>query len=235
VRPASANIRDCRLWIAGGEGPASERGRVRETLWVSDRLVDLLTAIDGINADDPTVVVVRSERLPLALAHGRLADEWVQRLGGPQVTAEVRIAARAHHLRRWAVPRSSYPPGRPGYLRWRLDQKNRHAHEVAQLMTDNGYGDSEVARVQSLIRRQHRETDVDAQLVEDAACLVFIETQLGDMTERIDRDQLVEVVRKAARKMSSTALHVASTLELPTSAQEVMHSALGGTPSRDDT
>ncbi len=35
------------------------------------------------------------------------------------------IAARAHHLRRFALPRRPYPEGRPGYLRWRRDQKTR--------------------------------------------------------------------------------------------------------------
>ena len=46
----------------------------------------------------------------------------------------LRIAARAHHLRRWEVPRSSYPEGRAGYLRWRRDQKARHAREVADVL-----------------------------------------------------------------------------------------------------
>ena len=59
-----------------------------------------VAAIDAANADDPTRVMVRGTEQPLALAHGRIAAEWVVLLS-PRVDDAVRLAARAHHLRRW--------------------------------------------------------------------------------------------------------------------------------------
>ena len=53
-------------------------------------------------------------------AVGRLTQ-----LADPAATEAQVLAARAHHLRRWVVPRTSYPEGRAGYLRWRTDQKRR--------------------------------------------------------------------------------------------------------------
>lgn len=162
-------------------------------------------AIDAANAADPTAIAVRGVVQPLALAHGRLAAEWALRLR-PDAPAAVLLAARAHHLRRWEVPRATYPEGRPGYLRWRRDQKARHAEDVAVILTGAGYGQAEIARVQSLIRREGLGSDPDTQLVEDAACLVFVETQLVSTAEALDRDHLVEVLHKTARKMSPEAL-----------------------------
>ena len=184
-------------------------------------------AIDAANADDPSHVSVRGVDLPLALAHGRLAAEWVTRLVDRPSDA-VLLAARAHHLRRWEVPRSTYPEGRPGYLRWRRDQKARHAEDVAVILRAVGVDESTVERTGALIRREGLGTDVEAQVVEDAACLVFIETQLVQVSERFEREHLLEVIRRTARKMSPNALALVAELPLAPAGQELLSAALGG-------
>lgn len=182
-------------------------------------------AIDAANADDPNSVTVRGSTEPLALVHGRLAAGWVRRLA-PDAPDTVVLAARAHHLRRWEVPRSSYPEGRAGYLRWRRDQKRRHADDVEGLLRATGHDDDAIARVQALIRRERLGTDPETQLVEDAACLVFIETQLAEVADRFDRDHLLEVIRKTARKMSPTALAAVATIDLGETERELLAAAL---------
>ncbi|MGD9996778.1 MAG: DUF4202 domain-containing protein [Ilumatobacteraceae bacterium] len=194
---------------------------------LSDRHDAAATAIDEANSADPNAVVVRGESTPLALAHGRLAAEWIERLhpGAPETWL---LAARAHHLRRWEVPRASYPEGRGGYLRWRRDQKARHAHDVAELLAAAGYGEAEIAEVQALIRRDDLATDPGAQAVEDAACLVFIETQLADVAARMDHGKLIEVIRKTARKLSpSGAAAIADIPLLGATERALLAEALG--------
>jgi hypothetical protein len=190
------------------------------------RYADAVAAIDAANAGDPTTVVVRGAAEPLALAHGRLAVEWVQRLR-PDAPEEVLLAARAHHLRRWKVPRRSYADGRAGYLRWRRDQKARHAREVAAILGPAGYEADEVARVQSLIRRDGLGTDADAQLVEDAACLVFLETQLVATAATLEPDHIVTVLQKTARKMSPAAVALLAEVPLTDDARAIVGRALG--------
>lgn len=193
------------------------------------RLVAALAAIDAANAADPSSVAVRSEVLPLALAHGRLADEWVLRLRAAEgPSEELRIAARAHHLRRWELARREFPEGRAGYHRWKAAQRARHASDVAALLEPLGYSDVAVARVQSLIRREHLATDAEAQALEDAACLVFIETQLAAVAERFDRDHLLDVVRKTARKMSAAGLAATADLPMGDVEREILAAALAG-------
>ena len=177
---------------------------------LSPRYEAAAAAIDAANADDPTVIEVRGQRVALALVHGRLATEWIEQLvDEPDET--LLLAARAHHLRRWELPRDGYPLGRAGYLRWRRDQKIRHATDVAAILASCGYEPAEIERVQRLIRRE----SVDgSQAVEDAACLVFIETQLASMADRMDHDQLVDVIRKTARKMSGRGLEMVARIPL---------------------
>ena len=52
----------------------------------------------------------------------------MDRAAGRRSRETLLLAARAHHLRRWELPRDSYPVGRAGYLRWRRDQKAAPRH-----------------------------------------------------------------------------------------------------------
>jgi hypothetical protein len=196
---------------------------------LSPRYDAAVAAIDAANAADPTAVDVRGQRVALALVHGRLAVEWIEQLvDNPRQT--LLLAGRAHHLRRWELPRDSYPLGRAGYLRWRRDQKARHATDVAAILQACGYETAEIEDVQRLIRRE----SVDgAQAVEDAACLVFIETQLALLANRMDHDLLVEVIRKTARKMSDRGLSLVASIPLGDAELSLLNQALGESPSPD--
>ena len=189
------------------------------------RLGVAIAAIDAANALDPTRVVVHGEELPLALAHGRLASAWVSKVVGDGDDTLL-LAARAHHLRRWEVPRSSYPEGRAGYLRWRKDQKARHARDVEALLVDAGYESPTIERVQALIRRDGLGHDDGAQAIEDAAALAFVETQLGDLASKLDHAHLIEVLRKTARKLSPAGLAAAATIPLDDAGRDLLREAL---------
>lgn len=167
-----------------------------------------VAAIDAANGEDPNRVMVRGVEQPLALAHGRIAAEWVVLLS-PGADDAVRLAARAHHLRRWELPRAQYEAGRAGYLKWKRDQRARHARDLGELLAGVGYSGDVIAVAKSAVLRQ----GAGGQLVEDAACLVFIETQLAAVAVQLDRDHLIEVIRKTAKKMSAAA--VAAVAQIP--------------------
>ena len=185
-----------------------------------------IEAIDTANADDPTRVEVRGALEPLALAHGRLAAEWVADLH-PGADETWLLAARAHHLRRWELPRSDYETGRAGYLRWKRDQRRRHADDAAELLGAVGYDEVTVERVKALIRRDSLASDAGSQAIEDAACLVFLETQLADVSTRLDRDHLIDVLRKTARKISPTGAAAIGRIPLGEAERQLLADALG--------
>ena len=201
-----------------------------------DRLAAAFDAIDAANADDPNTIVVRGATRPKEQAHAELMTEWVERLR-PDASEALRLAARAHHLRRWAVPRADYPEGRAGYLRWRKELHRRHADDVGRILGDAGYDDATVARVQALVAKKDQPAravsdDPDMRALEDALCLVFVETQFADLADRLDDDEkMVEVVRKTWAKMSPEGQALALTLPLRPADAALVQRALGAAPA----
>jgi len=179
----------------------------------SARFLRAMRAIDAANADDPNEIAVRGARRPKELAHAELATEWIARLL-PDAGEAVRLAARAHHVRRWEIPRGDYPADRAGYHRWRVALHAHHAAIAARILREAGYADDAVARVQDLVRKRGLGRDPEVQALEDALCLVFLETQLAELADRMDATKLVGVMRKTLRKMSPAGLAHAQALSL---------------------
>lgn len=179
----------------------------------SDRFDRAIAAIDAANADDPNSIEVRGARRPKELAHAALASEWIAKLcDAPSET--LRLAARAHHLRRWSLPRSDYPDGRKGYLVWRQDLKQRHATETAEILTTCGYDGATIEAVSHIILRKNLAGDVDSQILEDALCLVFFETQLDKLAQRTPTEKMRDIGIKTLRKMSPGARRLACKLPI---------------------
>ena len=138
----------------------------------------------------------------------------------------LKIAARGQHIERWTSPRSSYPEGRVGYLRWRTDMKNYHAHRAGKLMAACGYDSETVARTQSLIRKERLKYDAEAQALEDVTCLVFLEDYLADFALKHGEAQVIDILRKTWMKMSPKGQSAALKLKLPRAARELLDRAL---------
>jgi len=190
----------------------------------AQRFAAAVAAIDAANSADPGAVEVRGAGpRPLALVHGELAAEWVGVLS-PDAGELVSLAARAHHLRRWELPRTQYAAGRAGYLQWKRDQRKRHAGDIGALLAGVGYEPDDIVQVQAMVLRQ----GPGGQLVEDAACLVFIETQLAAVATQLDRDHLLDVIRKTASKMSPAALAAVSSMPLGEVERSLLVEALNG-------
>ncbi len=178
-----------------------------------DRLSRAVAAIDEANAEDPRVVVGGDGPVPKELAHSRAMTGWVLRLD-PRATEEQLVAARAHHFRRWTRPRSAFPEGRSGYLRWRREARRSHALEVGGLLEPLGYSSSQITRICSLIEKTAPMTDPHMQTHEDALCLVFLEAQAGATAETLGPDRARSVLSKTLAKMSPDARRRACELNL---------------------
>ncbi|MGI8939696.1 MAG: DUF4202 domain-containing protein [Iamia sp.] len=188
------------------------------------READTLAAIDAANDDDPDRVVVDGAERPLQQTLGRIACEWVDHLD-PDATSAQRIAARAHHLRRWEVQRTNFPEGRAGYLRWRTAAKTRHADDVAILLRDHGWDEDTIADVRRLVRKEGLGRVPAVQVHEDAVCLAFLTVQLDDAAETMG-DKTVEVLRRTAKKMSPEAHAQLDSLPFSASGRALLDAAL---------
>jgi hypothetical protein len=187
-----------------------------------------IAAIDARNAEDQVRLVVEGVERPKELVHAELVTAWVERFDPDASDAQL-LAARAHHLRRWALPRTDYPEGRAGYLRWRTEAKRRHAEEVAGLLAGVGYDEATIDRVQAIITKRGLGTDPAVQVHEDALCLVFLQTQLDELVGQLGEERSVAVLAKTAKKMSPAAIAAAGELPLSASGRRLLLAALGGT------
>ncbi len=182
-------------------------------------------AIDAANADDPFTIVARGVERPKEQAHAEMAVEWVRRLD-PTASDALLLAARAHHGRRWDIPRSTEDEGREGYLRWKNHLQRYHAEVVGRILPPAGVDPATVARVQDLVRKRRMKTDPEVQTLEDALCLVFVETQFTDLADKLDEDHMVDVVAKSLAKMTPAGRAAALTLPLDDDAVRIVGRAL---------
>jgi hypothetical protein len=166
---------------------------------VSDALASAFAAIDAENAGDPN---------GKELDHAERAVRWVRVLR-PDAPDELLLAARGHHVRRWEIPRSSEPEGRAGYLRWKRRLQQHHADVLGRVLEGSGY---DVARVQAIVKKEQLRSDPDVQSLEDALALVFLETQLAELNEKLDDEHMVDVLAKTLRKMTPAGRAAASSL-----------------------
>lgn len=193
------------------------------------RFDQALTAIDAANAADPNVLVVEGVERPKEQAHAELMSDWVRQLD-PDATDVQLLAARAHHLRRWSLPRTDYPEGRAGYLRWRTHLKRQHAEEVGEILRGVGYDEASIERVQQIVRKEKLGRDPQVQVHEDALCLVFLQTQYDELIQQLGDDKTVDVLVKTIRKLSPAGLAAAAALPLSDHGLELLQRALAATP-----
>lgn len=193
-----------------------------------DKLDRVLDLIDEANAADPNREPWQGETHPKEWLYGRRMTEWLARLE-PDASEAARIAARGQHIRRWEVPRDSYPATREGYLRWRSFLYGFHGDRVAELMEQAGYGPESAARVKTILSKRGMKTDPEVQLVEDVACLVFLEYYFPAFVagHEDEPDKLVGIVRKTWGKMSERARQQALAMNFPDSIQPLLAQALG--------
>jgi uncharacterized protein DUF4202 len=193
------------------------------------RYDEAIARIDAANAEDPNRVRVDGAERPAEVVYAERMTKAMERLR-PNATEELRLAARAQHLRRWTVPRASYPMDRAGYLRWRNDLKRRHAEWAAEIMADAGYGADSIARVGALVRKENLKGDAEAQALEDVACLVFLEHYAEAFAAKHERAKVAGIVRKTWGKMSEAGRVAALRLPLSASLRALVAEATAARP-----
>ena len=177
------------------------------------------------NALDPNQIVVTGRPQPKQLVQAERIFAWVLRLN-PEASDALRLAAYAQHVRRWEIPRETYPSGRLGYLKWRKDLSKFHAELAAETLREAGVAPNTIAAVRQLNLKQGLTTNPDTQTLEDALCLTFLEFEFEEFAEKHEPEKVIDILRKTWRKMSPRAQRAASELRLPPNAQRLIEAAL---------
>jgi hypothetical protein len=187
----------------------------------SDRFIAAIAQFDAANAQDPKVI----NGVGAEVLYARRMTDWLSRLY-PQADEVLQLAARAQHIRRWTIPRASFPMTRMGYHKWRTSLYSFHADTAAEILRQVGYDDVTIARVRSLLRKEKLNSDPQMQMLEDVACLVFLENYFADFAPKHDEEKVIVILRRTWKKMSEHAHAAALKLPLPPEARRIVEKAL---------
>ncbi|KAL6241179.1 hypothetical protein RBB50_011858 [Rhinocladiella similis] len=199
---------------------------------MAPNLTQALSLIDAAHAEDPNKITVKDTYVPYELHYAEKMTKFLT-LHTPDPSPLLQTAARAQHFRRWEVPRDSYPRTRPGYFAWRTFLKKRQADQVKQICLECDYTAEEAEKVASLIAKEELKKgdgkgDPDAQIIEDVACLVFLDDQFDEFEKGHDEEKIISILQKTWTKMGKRGQELALAMDLSPRAKEMVGKALAG-------
>ncbi|KAI0600424.1 hypothetical protein F4775DRAFT_63087 [Biscogniauxia sp. FL1348] len=205
-----------------------------------------LKLIDEGHAKDPRTTTVPGEHsdadgatatVPYELHYAQQMTRWLA-VRCPEASPTLQLACRAQHFKRWETPRATFPPTRIGYLAWRARQKSQAASQLSALLLSSSSSSgasipaADVERVASLVRKVGLATDPETQVLEDVACLVFLDGQLEgferDAGGRLGEDKMLGILRKTWSKMSPEGRRLALEMRMGERARALVKKALEG-------
>ncbi|KAL4750132.1 hypothetical protein BDW72DRAFT_176423 [Aspergillus terricola var. indicus] len=191
-----------------------------------------LSLIDAAHAQDPKTTTApnpESSPIPYELHYANKMTKYLS-LRSPSASEALRLAVRAQHLRRWEVPRTDFPATKIGYHSWRSHLAKRQAEIAHSLCLEGGYDDQFAGRVAALVRKEGLRggEDEEVQVLEDVACLVFLEDQLEEFQSGYEEEKVIGILQRTWVKMSERGRELALGMELGGRSRELIGKALAG-------
>ena len=193
----------------------------------SDKLSLAFEAFDLANAEDSNTETYLGETYPKEVLYAIRMTEKLNAFA-PEASEALRLTARCQHLRRWEIPRESYPMDRTGYLTWRKDLKKFHAQKAAEILEKVGYNEETIADVGFLLQKKQLKKNEDTQTLEDVICLVFLEYYFEDFSKEHDEAKIIDILQKTWRKMSDAGREAALGLPLSQTSRDLVEKAVAG-------
>jgi hypothetical protein len=188
--------------------------------------------IDAANSADPNQESDAEGKVwPKELLYSHRMSDMLERYA-PEADDVMKIAVRAQHIQRWKSPRSDYPEGRQGYLKWRTDLYKFHADTTGALMAEVGYGEDDIERMKMAVGKRKLKVNADTQLLEDVIDLVFIEHYMlafAGKHPEYDEEKWLDIIRKTWKKMSERGKQFAlsGAIKLPEPLVPLIQKAIG--------
>lgn len=190
-----------------------------------EKYIKVCFEIDEVHSLDPTIEVAYGKDFPAELLYSDRLVKCLEKFS-PEASEQVKIAARCQHLKRWEIPRNTYPMDKVGYLKWRKALYIYQSEEAAKILKKVGYNDDFVDEVKALIQKKEISRNINAQTIEDIACLVFIEFYLDDFSKKHSIDKMKSIISKTWSKMSDKGQKAALSIRMSENLKLIMLEAL---------
>lgn len=179
--------------------------------------------------EDPTKHTTSDGRsVPYETHYAEKMEHYLQ-LRAPDASEVLKLAVCAQHFRRWEVPRSDYPMTKIGYHNWRTHLKKRQAQLAGHIMDDALFELADRNKCVALIEEQGlKQGEEEVQVLEDVACLVFLDDQFEEFKDKHDEEKIVNILRKTWVKMSKKGQDLALEIPMTEECKGLVGKALSG-------
>jgi NTP pyrophosphatase (non-canonical NTP hydrolase) len=184
-----------------------------------------ISLIDEAHAQDPNIAIVDGKDVPYELHYAQQMSHYLS-LRAPDASPILKVAIRAQHFRRWEIPRSSYPMTKPGYFAWRTFLKKRQADLASAICVGCNFTTEEAEEVAQLIRKEDLKKNEETQILEDVACLVFLDDQFEGFEKEHDEEKIIDILRKTWGKMSERGHELALEIRMSGDCKALIGKAL---------
>ena len=191
----------------------------------SKEFIKAISLVDIENQKDPTLEEVSGRFYAKEYLYSMRMTEVLNHFT-PDASEALQLAIRAQHICRWEIPRETYEMNREGYLKWRKELKDFHAQKAQEILEKAGYQNDLIETVKSLIKKKQLKRNREAQILEDVACLVFLEFYFSDFAKKHKEEKIIAILQKTWAKMSDKARDEALTIKFNTDETNLIKQAL---------
>ncbi len=189
------------------------------------RFEQAIQKFDQVNSEDPNVEVEDGKSFPKEVLYAQRMSACLNEVASDASEA-LQLAVRCQHIRRWVISRQDFPVGVQGYNKWRNSLKKYHADLAGEILAELNYPPDIIERVQFLVQKRQLKIDSEVQLLEDVICLVFLRYYFLSFAQQHPEEKVIDIVQKTWKKMTPQGHALASQLELPLPAQQLISKAL---------
>jgi hypothetical protein len=133
----------------------------------------------------------------------------------PSANYAMQLAALCQHFERWEIQRDTFPMNKKGYYDWRKAVMTYQLKRTVEVLKASGLEDVDIEEVTDILLNRGKKDHDKGQVLEDVACIVFVEWYLEPFSEKHDLTKVIDIVTKTVKKISSKGMFTISEKELP--------------------
>lgn len=158
-------------------------------------------AIKEIHLSDPNKIVHKgSNTTAEQLYSERMLKILLEFVPGSDY--QLKLAAQCQHLERWKIARDLYTMDRKGYHQWRRAVMDFQLGRTRDTLASVGLDKQDVIEITEILRNQGNKTHEKAQIIQDVACIVFVNWYLQGFAIKHESTKVQDILVKTTRKMS---------------------------------
>jgi hypothetical protein len=166
-----------------------------------------IAQIDALHNADPNTVEHDGQAVS---AEWLYSERMLQilLLHTPNADYVLKLAAKCQHNKRWEIPRSTFEINKKGYYQWRAAIMEHQLAVTTEALRQSGIEAADIELVCNALRSKNDKTHMQAAIIEDVACLVFIKWYLVDFASQFDVEKATVILKKTAAKMTDYGISI---------------------------